>query len=131
MTSLNPALVNLDISRLNFTQNCTAVGELFGAQSKNQYTDDITPSFLRLALPDEDRENSTISDEDLRKYINEYLYRNGSGFTKQQGVAAVNTARDVCSGEICTTAYGNFTGNPDIAGIGVSTSPPSSRRFSG
>jgi hypothetical protein len=117
------ALGNLDISSLNFTQNCTAVGELFGTQSKNEYTDEITPKFLRLGLPNEYRDNSTITDDVLRDYINDYLYRNGSGFTKQQGLEDVNTARDACSGEICSAAYGNFSGNPDIAGIGVRTSP--------
>ncbi|KAA8909970.1 hypothetical protein FN846DRAFT_584101 [Sphaerosporella brunnea] len=116
-TTINPILTSLDVASLNFTQNCTAVGELFGAQSKSEFTTDITPNFLQLGLPAEYRDS--FSDSDLQTYIDDYLYRPGSNFTRAMGQGKVSDARNVCSKEICQTAYGSFTGNPDIAGIGM------------
>jgi hypothetical protein len=109
------ALAELNITALNFTRNCTAVGTLFGNASKEDHNDGLFgPEFLQLVLPEEYRDNVTTSD--LQDYIDNVLFRPDGNFS-ESGI--VEEARHRCWKEICQAAYEKYRGNPDIAGIGV------------
>jgi hypothetical protein len=107
-------LTNLNILTLNFTSNCTAVGELFGTQGPQDYdTPGIAkPQSLYFALPDDFRQNQT--GPELLDYSDHYLYAPGGSFTKEKGTQLVEDTRQACWKDICDTAYRNRDGNPDI-----------------
>jgi hypothetical protein len=117
-------LPKLNISTINFTSNCTAVGELFGTQGPQDYDTEgvLKPELLYLAFPEDFRQNFSEPeiDAELQDYITNYLFRPGSNFTKAKEAKLVEDTRKKCWKEICDTAYRNYVGNPDIGGIGVS-----------
>lgn len=112
-------LAGVPVSSLNFTANCTGVGLLFGSPDTAADSDvgKPQPEFIRLALPDQYRDNVTTAE--LQDYIDNYLFQPAGDFTPAMNGATMERAKRTCWRNICNTAYAKFAGQSDTGGIGV------------
>jgi hypothetical protein len=123
---------NVSIDRLNATQNCTATAHFLSdtlgwINETKPYDPSISANdsswldFIYYALPPAVQNN--ITDVELDVFYDHISTTATSG----NDTALVNFltgAWNSCKDRICTVQ--GYTGNPDIGGIGVSPSPPTS-----
>jgi hypothetical protein len=111
---MSDSLANFNRSLLNFTAvDCDIVGQYFAAARIGENVS-LTTEYFRQALPAEYRDNFTFAD------IGSYILPPGENITTWDWKGSQD--RTTCNNQICRSAYSEFQGNPDVTGIGVSSS---------